>query len=380
MKIKFFEFFDGLQRLLRVQEQPVPTQQLLAAQAAASPQPTTSTSAVPVCLAFKPRIKRVEFFEKGSWRRYAPAAVKDVSEQFGRGERRARLEIAGGAYDIDFENLTQKKVETGYTRSIRWEDVDGKKHGPTCPIERPIKAVKRATDAAAAAVVSGTPHTMPACTAEEVTEFNTTRQTFAKPDLAGMFTEVDRNTAEFSEVSLKLSTNMQKHCQNQVQSQVAGICIHRIAAISKKQSEIKRDVERKIDDEGGQALEAWHGAPLEAITSIVRWGFANLKKNAHAYGHGVYLAPLGAAWMSCEEKYAKKDSDGIQHIMLCDFAQGKAEEVRQGSTQFQPSVDSFDTAVSVDSLGRPTRYIVWSSDMNKRILPKYVVSFSLGGK
>jgi hypothetical protein len=221
---------------------------------------------------------------------------------------------------------------------------------------------------------------MPAGTAEEVTEFNTSRQTFAKPDLAGMFTEVDRNTAEFAEVSLKLLTNMQKLCQNQVQSQVAGICIHRIAAISKKQSEIKRDVERKIDDEGGQALEAWHGAPLEAITSIVRWGFANLKKNAHAYGHGVYLAPLGAAWMSCEEKYAKKDSDGIQHIMLCDFAQGKAEEVRQGSTQFQPSVDSFDTAVSVDSLGRPTRYIVWSSDMNKRILPKYVVSFSLGGK
>jgi hypothetical protein len=160
---------------------------------------------------------------------------------------------------------------------------------------------------------------------------------------------------------------------------VADICIHRIAAISKKQSEIKRDVERKIAEEGGQFLEAWHGAPLEAITSIVRAGFAlPAPRNAHAFGHGVYLAPLGAAWMSCDEKYAAKDSCGIQHIMLCDFVQGKPEPVKQGSTQFQPSADCFDSAV--DSLGHPTRYIVWSSDMNKRILPKYVVSFSLGGK
>jgi hypothetical protein len=388
MKMKFFKFFDGLQRLLRVQEQPIPTQQLLAAQTVSSPQPTTSTSAAaaaPVCVAFK----RFEFFEKGSWRRYAPAAKKDVSEQFGRGQSHAYLEIAGGAYYIDFEHRTQSKVDTGYTRSIRWEGFDGIMHEPTCPIERDIKAVIRAMDAAAAAEVSGTPHPMPAGTPEEVSQFNTrvahARHTFAS--LGGMFTEVDRNTAEFAEVSLKLSTNMQQpNSQNQIQSQLAGaslICIHRIAAISKKQSEIKGDVERKIAEEG-PALEAWHGAPLEAITGIVRAGFAlPAPRNAHRFGQGVYLAPLDAAWMSCDEKYAVKDSCGIQHIMLCDFAQGKPEPVKQGSTQFLPSADSFDTAVSVDSMGRPTaptRYIVWSSDMNKRILPKYVVSFSLGGK
>ncbi len=80
--------------------------------------------------------------------------------------------------------------------------------------------------------------------------------------------------------------------------------------------------------------------------------------------------------MSCDERYAEKDARGIQHIMLCDLAQGSPELVQRGSKHFQPSADEFDTAV--DSLSRPTRYIVWSSDMNRRILPKYVVSFSLG--
>ncbi len=368
-------------RLLLVQERPVPTQQRLAAQTASWPQPATSTSA-PGCVAFK----RFEFFEKGSWRPYAPAAMKDVSEQFSRGQRHAYLEVDGSAYYIDCERLTQSNIETGYTRSIRWEGFDGKMHEPACPIERDFKAVIRAMDAAAAAEVSGTPHPMPSGNAEEVTQFNArvvhAQNTFAS--LRGMFTEVDRNTAEFAEVSLKLSTNMQQphnHSQNKVQSQIAGaslICIHRIA-ISKKQSEIKGDVERKIAEEGVPALEAWHGAPLEAIIGIVRAGFAlPAPRNAHRYGQGVYLAPLEAAWMSCDEKYAVKDSCGIQHIMLCDFAQGKPEEVKQRSTQFQPSKEEFDTGV--DSLRRPERYIVWSSDMNKRILPKYVVSFSLGGK
>ena len=82
--------------------------------------------------------------------------------------------------------------------------------------------------------------------------------------------------------------------------------------------------------------------------------------------------------MSCDERYAEKDARGIQHIMLCDLAQGKAELVQIGSKQFTPSAGT-DFTTAVDDLSRPTWYIVWSSDMNRRILPKYVLSFSLGG-
>ena len=309
--------------------------------------------------------------------------MQAVSEQYRRGQSHAYLEIAGGAYFIDFERLTQSKVETGYTRSIRWESIDGERRGPTSPIERDITAVVRAMDVAATAEVSGVPHPLPSGTAEEVSQFNG-RVAFARdafksllrPDGRRMFTEVDRSTAEFAEVSLKLSTSMQQ--RSSVADKMAGaslFCVHRISA----ESRTKRDVQELIVEQGAPALEAWHGASLDAILNIVRTGFAlPAPKNAHLYGQGAYLAPLDAAWMSCDERYAEKDARGIQHILLCDFAQGKPELVQKGSKQFTSTADTeFTTAV--DDMSRPNRYIVWSSDMNRRILPKYVVSFSLAG-
>ena len=326
--------------------------------------------------------KRFEFYDKGSWHPYGPTAMRAVSEQYSRGQSHAYLQIAGGAYYIEFERLTQSKVATGYTRSIRWESLDGERHEPASPIERDITAVVRAMDAAAAAEVSGIPHPLPSGTAEEVSHFNG-RVAFARdafkslqwPDGRRMFTEVDRSTAEFAEVSLKLSTNMQQH--RSVADKMAGaslFCVHRISA----ESRTKRDVQELIAEQGAPALEAWHGASLDAILNIVRAGFAlPAPKNAHLYGQGVYLAPLDAAWMSCDERYAEKDARGIQHIMLCDLAQGRPELVQIGSKQFTPTAGT-DFTTAVDDLSRPTRYIVWSSDMNRRILPKYVVSFSLG--
>ncbi len=88
--------------------------------------------------------KRVEFIEKGSWRPYAPTATRALSEQFSRGQSHADLEIAGSAYYIDFERRIQSKVETGYTRSIRWEDIDGKMHQPACLIECSKQSQERA--------------------------------------------------------------------------------------------------------------------------------------------------------------------------------------------------------------------------------------------
>ena len=114
----------------------------------------------------------------------------------------------------------------------------------------------------------------------------------------------------------------------------------------------------------------WHFSPARCNL------FGRAPKNAHVFGQGIYLAPLEAAWMSCDERYAEKDSCGIQHVLLRDFAQGKPELVQKGSVQFTPTAGS-DHTTAVDNLLRPLRYIVWSTDMNQRILPKYAVSFSL---
>ena len=90
----------------------------------------------------------------------------------------------------------------------------------------------------------------------------------------------------------------------------------------------------------------------------------------------MYLAPLDCAALSCDGRYSVNDAHGIKHVLLCDFAPGSAEVVPRGSTQAWPTVGS-NHNTGVDHLVKPSRYIVWSNDMNKRILPKYVISFSM---
>ena len=65
------------------------------------------------------------------------------------------------------------------------------------------------------------------------------------------------------------------------------------------------------------------------------------------------------------------------------FQAGPYETHRQrrlwfGSRQFTSAAGT-DFTTPVDDLSRPTRHTVRSSDMNRRTLPKSVVSFSLGG-
>lgn len=70
---------------------------------------------------------------------------------------------------------------------------------------------------------------------------------------------------------------------------------------------------------------------------------------------------------------AKADETGEAHIVLCRVLMGRPEIVPAGSSQSQPSSDAYDSAV--DSMANPHWYVVWSKDMNTRILPEFVVSF-----
>lgn len=49
------------------------------------------------------------------------------------------------------------------------------------------------------------------------------------------------------------------------------------------------------------------------------------------------------------------------------------EQICEGSKQFHPSSEEFDSGV--DDLAEPRRYIVWSSYMNSHILPSFIISF-----
>lgn len=70
---------------------------------------------------------------------------------------------------------------------------------------------------------------------------------------------------------------------------------------------------------------------------------------------------------------AEEDETGLRHILLCRVILGNSEVVRPGSLQAQPSSIEFDSGV--DNIVLPRKYIVWTSHMNTRIFPNYVVTF-----
>jgi hypothetical protein len=123
---------------------------------------------------------------------------------------------------------------------------------------------------------------------------------------------------------------------------------------------------------------AWHGTSKRGLSGIILHGFGQPKrsKNGSAYGVGVYLAPENHADVSA--MYADNDENGEQHMLLCQVILGAAELVLQGSDQFCPSSEHFDTGA--DDLFAPKRLIVWSTHMNTHILPLYVVRFKLSPK
>lgn len=70
---------------------------------------------------------------------------------------------------------------------------------------------------------------------------------------------------------------------------------------------------------------------------------------------------------------SEADEDGVRHMVLCRVILGNIEKVEAGSQQSHPSSTEFDTGV--DDPTCPKRYIVWCSNMNRHILPEYIVSF-----
>lgn len=60
-------------------------------------------------------------------------------------------------------------------------------------------------------------------------------------------------------------------------------------------------------------------------------------------------------------------------MVLCRVIVGRPEMVEEGSVQYHPSSEEFDSGV--DDIAHPTWYVVWSTHMNTHILPESIVSY-----
>ncbi|KAK8963616.1 putative inactive poly [ADP-ribose] polymerase SRO1 [Platanthera guangdongensis] len=118
----------------------------------------------------------------------------------------------------------------------------------------------------------------------------------------------------------------------------------------------------------------WHGASSSSIATIISQGFR--KTNSRQLGlssHGldIHLSPPHSPYVSA--LLSKADEDGERHVMLCRIIMGNSEKVEAGSKQDHPSNEGFDSGI--DDPVNPKWYVVWNTNMNKHIIPVYVVSF-----
>jgi len=65
-------------------------------------------------------------------------------------------------------------------------------------------------------------------------------------------------------------------------------------------------------------------------------------------------------------------------MMLCRVIMGNVELVQNGSDQFQPSNENFDSGV--DDLQSPQHYIIWNMHVDTRIYPEFVVAIKAPSK
>lgn len=75
----------------------------------------------------------------------------------------------------------------------------------------------------------------------------------------------------------------------------------------------------------------------------------------------------------CSAGRSEPDDNGEKHVILCRVILGNVEKVEAGSQQCHPSSAEFDTGV--DDLRNPKWYVVWSTNMNRHVLPDCVVSY-----
>ncbi|KAK0575786.1 hypothetical protein LWI29_007051 [Acer saccharum] len=139
--------------------------------------------------------------------------------------------------------------------------------------------------------------------------------------------------------------------------------------VFKKQIEIT-----KAARGASNTVYVWYGTSTGGVESILAHGFG-MPSKISTYGVGIYLSPTGLPSLSA--KLAEADQNGEKHIVLCRVILGNVEKVETGSKQSYPTGVDFDSGS--DDPKSLNWYIVWSSNMNRHIIPECVVSYKPSG-
>ncbi|XP_042494233.1 inactive poly [ADP-ribose] polymerase RCD1-like isoform X2 [Macadamia integrifolia] len=326
------------------------------------------------------------FYKNGSWIDFSDDVFKILKSSFSKGNSIVEVQIAGACYLFDFFQMLQVDLLTGDVRPISWIDIEGKHFFPRESIGEETHSFPEVINISS-----------------KVETETRAIQNYTKREKLPLQNSPDEQT-NTCKISYPISMGRREwpdvtilkegeECYSMVKAiflsgmisdhdvTITSIrkCLHSSPfALSRLEMYKTQEMMTKADNKGVSNIKlAWHATSAELIPDILSRGFNRPKKlsGSDCYGYGIYLSPQGSAYTSA--LLSKMDHNGEKHLLMCRVIMGNVEKVQQGANQFYPSSIEFDTGV--DDLEKPKWYIVWTSKMNRHILPQFIVSFQSKG-
>lgn len=334
---------------------------------------------------------RVMFYENGSWTDFPSRVVELLRSGFFERKAVLHLEIEGLTYLFDLARMLQIDSGTGSQRSIAWIDDKGKcffprefisdelgggSDSPKIEIEIRVDLsgrnsgkrkredeVERDEEENEVTSFKRQPQPQP----QPVESKTTCSETCVVWPNVKLLREGERAYTAVSNFFLKGMKRIDPGAT------IAAIrqCV-RTGPLDKARLEVfQKQIDiTKAARGSANVVHAWYGASSRDILGILTHGFGMPRKVSGSHGVGLHLSHLSLPFST---GLIQPDDNGERHALLCRVILGNVEKVEAGSKQFYPSSLEFDTGV--DDPRTPKRYVVWSTNMNRHVLPECVVSY-----
>ncbi|OAY69995.1 Inactive poly (ADP-ribose) polymerase RCD1 [Ananas comosus] len=332
-------------------------------------------------------------FSGGGWVDIARHVFDVLRQGFVRGRTSVEASVDGKLCVFDFLRMVRVELETGEANSIAWIDVDGKCFFPRTVLDDQRKDASFPKLEIAIRIAGDSSSSSSDCNSKKKRDFaaNSTQEwSDESPEASAMLTServtrwtnleaLDGGDRYYKVVEKLFLAGMRRHAPNTVVTSIRK-CSHASRSTNCRLRAFQLQTQMMGAVRGdGNVKFGWFGGSASDVAAIAAHGFGkpnNGSLGPEAHGVGVHLTPPHSPYRSA--LLSEADEKGEQHIVLCRVLMGRTEQVSEGSSQFHPSSDEYDSGV--DDLKNPRWYIVWSTHMNTHILPEYVVTYRSSNK
>ncbi|KAM2872392.1 hypothetical protein FF1_019916 [Malus domestica] len=318
---------------------------------------------------------RVMFFQNDSWNDLPTPIVEFLRSGFAERKAVVSVEIEGSTVLFDFVRMLQIDLGAGSQRSIAWIDVNARPFFPRAFVsedlvdgsDSPKVQINKRINVSGRVLGKRQTEERPMDEDEVTSSIRPRSSEWPNVRLVG---EAERVCTVCSNLFL---AGMKK-----VDLAAAVTAVHqcvRDGPLDKARLEVfQKQIEITTAARGSaNVIYAWCGVSGNDVKGILTDGFGAPSKVSGPQSHGVglHLSHLSVPFLSAGQ--SERDDNGEKYAILCRVILGNVEKIEAGSKQCYPSGVEFDNGA--DDPKNPKWYVIWSTNMNRHVLPECVVSY-----